>query len=256
MNPHRRPGPNLAVTVTTKVSVQHAQFAWMGALLRGTGAEATLSCGVSLIAPGWALGAAHCHPKDANPGSFTVRFDSAQWSSGGVLVPVASFLDQPGTDLSLVKLAAPVTTIHPITYSTSVVDPAYTVGTRAESMGWGTSSEAETTPSNTLRWVSEQTYSATTCGLISGDVAVFCAGAPGAKGSALCKRDSGAPYVYSPLGFDSHGDPFGPVEVAGTLRGLTNETCGRPDENDDFQETAASAAWIAQTIGATNSAHG
>lgn len=101
-------------------------------------------CGVTLLAPQWAVTAAHCAKNPANaltgtPRGWKVRFGSLDEGSGGEMAEVDKFYrlvaDGPGTtgrDVALLRLAVPVKA-KPTRLAS--VTPA--VGTPVRMVGWG-----------------------------------------------------------------------------------------------------------------------
>ena len=102
-------------------------------------------CGVSLIAPQWAITAGHCtrtaadvidEPTTGSPRHWQVRFGSTQVGTGGDLVDVERFVQLNNRyfvdDLALLRLARPVQGT-PIAMTTTT--PA--VGTPTRILGWG-----------------------------------------------------------------------------------------------------------------------
>jgi hypothetical protein len=121
-------------------------------------------CGVTLIAPTWAVTAAHCArtaaqiyggpPTSGHPRSWKVRFGSTSLDAGGQLVEVAQFVQYANEyawmqsvdgelgDIALLRLAAPVD-LAPA----SIAEASPAAGATLRALGWGaTFPGTETSP--------------------------------------------------------------------------------------------------------------
>ena len=221
------------------------QFPWMASTQLGEGAP----CGGSLIAPTWVLTGKHCHQTGlaADPERWQVRIGSVDRNDGGELTDAKTFVDYPDddVDLALIELEKPAT-VQPLELIPANETKPYQPGAKAITLGWGTDGNSKTA-AQYLDWNEQVTAGNDTCK--GGQNGVFCAGRPSGQGSATCTFDSGAPYVWADQGFTSNGTPRSTPYVAGTLRGLFNESCGVPGQDDDWQAAnAAYGDWIRQQI--------
>jgi secreted trypsin-like serine protease len=226
--------------------VEAGLFPWMVS----TQFQGRATCGGSLIAPTWVLTANHCHDGLLTGGAsnWKVRIGSTDRTSGGELIDAAEFIEYPNddVDLSLIRLTNP--SKYPPIKLIPIDEPApYEPGSVAITMGWGADSMVGT-PAEFLNWTLQQTSTGDTCD--GGENGVFCGGRPAGGGSGTCSFDSGGPYVWAADQFDALGVPRSTPYVAGTLRGLNNETCGVPGQNDDWQSTGGEyGTWIREQTG-------
>jgi len=226
--------------------VQAGLYPWMAS----TQFQGSATCGGSLIAPTWVLTANHCHDGllNTDASDWKVRIGSIDRADGGELIDVAEFIDYPDDDidLSLIRLATP--SQYPPIKLIPIDEPApYEPGSVAITMGWGADSPFGT-PAEFLDWTLQQTSTSDACD--GGENGVFCAGRPAGGGSGTCSFDSGGPYVWAADQFDARGVPRSTPYVAGTLRGLNNDTCGVPGQDDDWQSTASEyGTWIREQTG-------
>jgi hypothetical protein len=224
---------------------QPGQFPWMASTQLGDGAP----CGGAVIAPTWVLTGKHCHGNALtdNPDRWQVRVGSVDRTQGGEVADVKDFVDYPddNVDLALIQLERPVSVV-PLPLVAANESAPFQVGASAITLGWGTDGESKRA-AKILDWNPEVTADNSTCD--GGQDGVFCGGRPGNQGSGTCMFDSGAPYVWAAKGFASDGTPLSTPYVAGTLRGLNNETCGIPGQNDDWQSVGGSYGdWIRQQV--------
>ncbi|HAM23297.1 MAG TPA: hypothetical protein DCQ04_13740 [Actinobacteria bacterium] len=227
-------------------TAQAGQFPWMASTQLAAGAP----CGGSLIAPTWVLTGKHCHNNALtdNPDRWQVRIGSVDRTQGGELIEAKRFVDYPNdnVDLALIELDKP-SAVKPLELIDQGENAPYVVGAKAITLGWGTDGNTKTA-AQVLDWTPQSTAANDTCD--GGQDGVFCGGRPAGQGSGTCVFDSGAPYVWARKGFADDGTPLSTPYVAGTLRGLNNESCGVPGQNDDWQSTGSSYGdWIRRQIG-------
>ncbi len=228
--------------------VEAGLFPWMAS----TQYRGVATCGGALVAPMWVLSANHCHEGlfDGNASDWKVRVGSVDRKDGGELIEVAEFVDYPDdeVDLALLRLKT-ASTVEPVgLIPTDEVAP-YELGSRAITMGWGAANMIGT-PAQFLDWTPQETTANDSCD--GGEDGVFCGGRPGGGGSGTCSFDSGGPYVWAVDQFDALGVPRSTPYVAGTLRGLNNDTCGVPGQDDDWQSTGGEyGEWIREQIGSS-----
>ncbi len=229
----------------TSTSATLGQFPWMAS----TQLDEKNLCGGALISPTWVLTGKHCHESvltnDAD--QWQVRLNSVERKEGGELINIRRFVDYPGSevDLALIELERPATT-KPLALIDVGNSAPYEIGSGAIALGWGTDGISNKA-AKILDWEAQITAPNDTCD--GGQNGVFCGGRPNNKGSGTCTFDSGGPYVWAAKGFAADGSPLSTPYVAGTLRGLNNETCGVPGRNDDWQSTGGSyGQWIREQI--------
>lgn len=230
----------------TGIPVEAGLYPWMASMQFRENA----TCAGALIAPTWVLSAKHCHNGllDADANDWKVRVGSIDRSEGGELIDVAEFIDYPSdeVDLALIRLASP-STYPPIAVVPVDETAPYEVGSVAMTMGWGADSLSGD-PAQFLDRTLQQTATNDDCD--GGEDGVFCGGRPAGAGSGTCTFDSGGPYVWAADQFDAMGVPRSTPYVAGTLRGLNNETCGVPGQDDDWQSTSGEyGKWIREQAG-------
>jgi secreted trypsin-like serine protease len=158
---------------------------------RPDGTTRNSACSASLIAPQWVVTAGHCF-RDVNgvpvsgPVPYqtiatvgTVDLDNGQ----GTSVEVVEVQQSPVNDVSIAKLATPVTGVRPV----ALPDRAPVVGEHLTLAGWG-ATETTTGPSRILYFGKVQV----------GSVAGTTAGVHGVwprPDTSACPYDSGSPYV-------------------------------------------------------------
>jgi len=218
---------------STATAAAAGQFPWMAS----TQVAGRAPCGGALIAPTWVLTGKHCSSSFLldDPSRWEVRINSIDHTQGGELIPARAFIDYPDddVDLSLVELASPAIA-EPVALVPETEIRPYEVGAKAITLGWGTDGISKR-PTQILDWQAQVTANNNTCD--GGSNGVFCAGRPGNAGSGTCTFDSGSPLIWAANGFAADGTPASEPFVVATLRGLFNESCGVPGENDDWQAT-------------------
>ncbi len=230
---------------STSTSATPGQFPWMAS----TQIEGGNACGGALISPTWVLTGKHCHGTilTSNPDNWLVRLNSVDRTQGGELISARRFVDYPGgeVDLALIELDQPATT-KPLALIDDGNTEPYKAGAKAITLGWGTDGISKKA-SKFLDWTRQITTLNDTCD--GGENGVFCGGRPNNEGSGTCTFDSGAPYVWAAKGFAADGSPLSTPYVAGTLRGINNESCGIPSRNDDWQSVSGGYGdWVRQQI--------
>ncbi|KAH8373212.1 hypothetical protein KR009_002520 [Drosophila setifemur] len=168
-------------------------------------------CGGALIAPKWALTAAHCVSLGGGlqsypPRSYDVRCGSIQRLLGGQLVALSQIIIQqnyssgaaPGAnDLALLELQSPVT-LNDYTKPIDLAQVRPAVGSQITFSGWG-SAQADGSLSHGLQVASRLSLSPADCQkeLFLEQEDLLCL-APAAEDlTGLCSGDAGAPAVFS-----------------------------------------------------------
>ncbi len=229
----------------TGTPVEQGLYPWMAS----TQFDGKAICGGALIAPTWVLTAKHCHDTGPtqDPDTWQVRVGSTDRKQGGELLAAKRFVDYPDdeVDLALIELTDP-SKYEPVQVLAPDITAPYEPGSVAITMGWGTNGET-LKATEMLDWNLQQTSGNETCG--GGENGVFCGGRPGGAGSGTCSFDSGGPYVWAADQFDAQGAPRSTPYIAGTLRGLNNESCGVAGQDDDWQMTGGEFGnWIREQI--------
>ena len=149
------------------------QFPWM-ADLRESGSHA---CGGALIAPEWVITAAHCLDNVA-VNTHKVRLNSINTNgplntAGGIEVQSQQFFIHPqfninsqfdGTDIALIKLAQPVTSITPIQLvSQADTLTAYQTNAAVRVAGWGLENNINFSSPDTLKWATSKVFDFNMC---------------------------------------------------------------------------------------------
>lgn len=210
-------GPSPARAITGGLSTD-VPYSFMGSLQRLDSPRPDLHvCGVELIAPRWALTAAHCTRSSADtygkattgrPYDWKVRFGSAQLGSGGRLVRVTRFTQLNNRyfhdDLALLRLARPVH-LTPI----RIADAPPAPDTPVRILGWGATCMSSIAP----RCIPEQLHVAATI------VQPRETCDPGAGNFCVGSRDG----AVAPQNFDSGGPAIviedGEWRLVGTVEG-------------------------------------
>ncbi|KAJ8923013.1 hypothetical protein NQ315_001561, partial [Exocentrus adspersus] len=197
-------------------------------------------CGATLIAPGWALTAAHCTYKEV-ASSFQVRAGSSNATSGGQLVQVEKIYQHPDffyltgeNDISLFKLATNITTPSAKTATLSTSKPH--ANQTASVIGWGITVEDDLTAgSEVLQVVQVPVLEQEVCSGIYSDFAtsMFCAGYLEEGGKDACTGDSG-----------------GALVVDGVQAGIASwgSGCAEPGKPGVYTDVASYLDWIEEVM--------
>ncbi|KAJ2395985.1 Kallikrein-14 [Coemansia sp. RSA 2559] len=161
-------------------------------------------CGGSIISDDWVLTAAHCI-KTASASDLHVYIGQAEYNPDpSKATAVSSVTTHPGyddstmvNDLSLIKLATPITT-NGNSSTISVDSSSVGDGVTLTALGWGYTSETGTTASKNLKEADLTTLSQAECGakdtkFTGNNGATICVAAD--KGGDTCPGDSGGPLI-------------------------------------------------------------
>lgn len=149
------------------------------------------ACSAALIAPQWIITAGHCfHDVWGNPVSGPVPYATTATvgrasldATTGHVIDVVEVQQASSLDVSLAKLATPVTDIAPLPVATTKPQ----TGTIVRMTGWGATSSHNPTPATHLQTGQFM------LNRVAGTSAMMVGHAPAANTSA-CLYDSGAPY--------------------------------------------------------------
>lgn len=191
-------------------------------------------CGSSLIAPTWAVTAAHCVS-----GARQVRLDSRTAGQGGETLRVKRSVRAPGgADLALLELSGTARTA-PITIAAA--HPA--VGTQTRIIGFGSTTPDGSSPSRVLKELDTSVVEPRRCANIPQVPAAdpnteLCTGSPNSQGA--CHGDSGGPQVTKVDGVWHL--------VGATSRGAPRR-CAVNSSPSIYVSVPAFLNWIRQTTG-------
>ncbi|SFQ73109.1 Trypsin [Amycolatopsis arida] len=210
-------------------------------------------CGASLIAPTWAVTAAHCLHEGTDkrrvldPARWQVRVNSLDSGQGGEVLPAAQFILHPEYvrtvrlihDIALIRLARPAAT-PPI----PIADAAGPVGTRTRIMGWGTTCpdpnrQGPNCFPETLQELDTTILDPSRCEVLNRGSEI-CTDSPGGN-SGVCYGDSGGPQVRTVAG------RWELIGVASHLGSSRTSTCGRYPSG--YVDVPAHRDWIQQHTG-------
>lgn len=244
--PSQQDGPIRPYIVGGEESVPGSR-PWMVSLQRSSH-----FCGGSLIKNDWVLTAAHCVDGSSTSGLYAVVGRHAWNGSGGQRIAVSQIIVHPSYndstsdhDIALLKLSSPVTlglTLMQLP-DADLINEAAAPGDIVTVLGWGTTTEGGSIPSN-LREVDVPVVSNTTCnsssaynGQITGNM--MCAGyAAGGKDS--CQGDSGGPLMFTYAGADYQ---------AGIVS--WGEGCARPNKYGVYTKLLNYVSWVNDQISGT-----
>ena len=244
--PSQQDGPIRPYIVGGEESVPGSR-PWMVSLQRSSH-----FCGGSLIKNDWVLTAAHCVDGSSTSGLYAVVGRHAWNGSGGQRIAVSQIIVHPSYndstsdhDIALLKLSTPVTlglTLMQLP-DADLINEAAAPGDIVTVLGWGTTTEGGSIPSN-LREVDVPVVSNATCNAsiaYNGQITnnMMCAGyAAGGKDS--CQGDSGGPLMFTYAGADYQ---------AGVVS--WGEGCARPNKYGVYAKVLNYVSWINDQIDGT-----
>lgn len=244
--PAQDSGPIRPYIVGGEESVPGAR-PWMVSLQRSSH-----FCGGSLIKNDWVLTAAHCVDGSSTSGLYAVVGRHAWNGSDGQRIAVSQIIVHPAyndstsdNDIALLKLSSASTlglTLMQLP-DAALIDEAAAPGDLVTVLGWGTTTEGGSIPSN-LREVDVPVVSNSTCNSSSaynGQITsnMMCAGfASGGKDS--CQGDSGGPLMFTYAGTDYQ---------AGIVS--WGEGCARPNKYGVYTKLLNYVSWVNEQISGT-----
>lgn len=225
----------------------YGEFPWMVSLQENRPSSWTHSCGASLLAPGWLLTAAHCHPGFRRHGRALAGCLKRTPSAGCQVTQVyySDFILHPNynyrtmkNDIALIKLRTPYQLSLDGKPLNTICLPAASSPSQGLAVvaGWGMTKNSGSASMN-LKRVNVNVLSNSICSLQYGRLdprSQICAGVlSGGKDS--CQGDSGGPLMrwspnaksWSQIGIVSFGD-----------------VCGKKGSPAVYTKVAAYKSWI------------
>lgn len=233
------------------------QFPFAAALLqRGRPRADGFSCGATVVSRSWVLTAAHCVGNQStlqtySAGNFDVLTGTNSLRTGGYRISVAAVYIHPGWtgydndfDVAMLRLARPTPTP-----AVAVVGPtggaAYSPGTIATTLGWGTTREGGSSIPASSRFVQVPMQPESACqssypdpgtrGLEFRPFSMVCAG-PLSGGKDSCQGDSGGPLLVS------QGGKWLQTGVVSW-----GEGCARPNRPGVYSKLTTTSDWVSGT---------
>jgi len=200
---------NLGSRIINGEPAVSGDYPWMAAIYFTT-PERTSFCGGSLISDRWVLTAAHC-VYDAD--NFTVYLGSNSLTLNDphrVIIQTSLYTIHPeynqatlDNDIGLINLNFPVTLTDYV--QTIKLDSRYLItGVPGLIAGWGKTSDASSSISPDLKYITLLTISNRECNFYYGEVITYKAVCAVGLSQSTCDGDSGSPLVA----YDEDGTPY------------------------------------------------